>query len=284
MPEPAVILAAEALRKSFLAAGGSRPVIDGLGFAQRSGEFLAIVGPSGCGKTTLLRLLAGLAMPDGGRVLHQSAAASGPAAWISVVFQDYHRSLFPWLTVARNVGFGLRRLERNEQGRRIAAALGAVGLDGFADHYPWQLSGGMQQRVALARAIACRPALLMLDEPFASVDAQTRLNLQDLLMRIWSELRISALLVTHDIDEAVLMADRVLVLTARPARLAAEIEVDLPRPREQLATREHPRFLALRHRIFDLVRGAVGGGQSDRAEAGPGPAQNFNREGESDER
>ena len=255
------ILAADDLRKSYRAAGSTLPVIDGMSFQQRPGEFLAIVGPSGCGKTTLLRLLSGLMPPDSGRVLHRASTATRPSDWISLVFQDYHRSLFPWLTVAKNTGFGITSLPRDEQDERIRTALKSVGLDGYAEHYPWQLSGGMQQRVALARALACRPELLMLDEPFASVDAQTRLNLQDLLLEIWGSLGISALLVTHDIEEAVLMADRVLVLSSRPTRIAVEITVDLPRPRDQLTTREDPRFLQLRHRIFELVRHSVGGTQ-----------------------
>lgn len=229
-------------------------IIDSAAFSIREGEFVAVVGPSGCGKTTLLRCLAGLMAPDTGQVTHEGRPLSGPPEWLSVVFQDYNRSLFPWLTVKQNVTFGLKGRSKAEKEEIAQDVLTAVNLAHAADLYPWELSGGMQQRCALARSMAATPSLLLLDEPFASVDAQTKIDLQDMVMRICEERGLSALLVTHDIDEAVLMADRVVVLSARPARVVEEITVDLPRPRDQLLTKEAPRFLELRHHIFTSVR------------------------------
>ena len=249
------ILSVEALTKSYV--GGAVPVLQDARFWQAEGEFLAVVGPSGCGKTTLLRCIAGLMKPDGGRVLHRGVEHANPPPWLSIVFQDYNRSLFPWLSVRRNAGFGLHKLDKVERERRVNEALAAVGLSHAAELYPWQLSGGMQQRTALARSIAASPELLLLDEPFASVDAQTRMDLQDLVMRICQEMKLATLLVTHDIDEAVLMADRIVVLSTRPARVVEDIRVALPRPRDQLATKESQQFLQLRHRVFTAVRQEV---------------------------
>jgi NitT/TauT family transport system ATP-binding protein len=248
-----MILSVEGLTKSY----GATPILAGVAYGQAEGEFLAVVGPSGSGKTTLLRCIAGLVKSDAGRVLHRGAEHANPPRWLSIVFQDYNRSLFPWLSVRRNAGFGLRKLETAERDRRVEQALGAVGLAHAADLYPWQLSGGMQQRTALARSLAASPELLLLDEPFASVDAQTRMDLQDLVMRLCQELKLATLLVTHDIDEAVLMADRIVVLSTRPARVVKEIRVALPRPRDQLATKESPEFLKLRHQVFTAVRQEV---------------------------
>src|SRR5581483_9410391 len=173
------------------------------------------------------------------------------------VFQDYNRSLFPWLSVSKNVAFGLRELDKDEKAERVNQALRAVGLEHASDLYPWQLSGGMQQRCALARSIVAQPKLLLLDEPFASVDAQTRIDLQDMVMDICQRMSLSTLLVTHDIEEAVFMADKVVVLSTRPAHVVEEIAVDLPRPRDQLTTKETPEFLRLRHRVYMLVRQQV---------------------------
>ncbi|MBX6328939.1 MAG: ABC transporter ATP-binding protein [Pseudolabrys sp.] len=230
------------------------PVLKGLTFKQEPGQFVAVVGPSGCGKTTLLRCIAALAQPDEGAVLHRGQQFDDPPPWLSIVFQDYTRSLFPWLSVRKNVAFGLRDLTKNDRDERVQAALCAVNLEHAADLYPWQLSGGMQQRCALARAIVVQPKLLLLDEPFASVDAQTRIDLQDMVMDICQTMSLSTLLVTHDIDEAVFMADKVVVLSARPTHVVEEIAIDLPRPRDQLATKETPEFLHLRHRVYTLVR------------------------------
>jgi len=235
-------------------AGGALPVLEGVSFKQKPGEFLAIVGPSGCGKTTMLRCCASLMQPDSGSVFHQGETFRDPPSWLSIVFQDYNRSLFPWLSVRRNVAFGLRDMVASERERRVGEALRAVNLEHAADLYPWQLSGGMQQRCALARSIVVEPKLLMLDEPFASVDAQTRIDLQDMVMDICRKMSLSTLLVTHDIDEAVFMADKVVVLSTRPARVVEEITIDLPHPRDQLITKESPEFLRLRHHVFTSVR------------------------------
>ncbi len=250
------LLKAENLTKAY--AGNATPVLGGVDFAQTEGEFLSVVGPSGCGKTTLLRCLSGLMRPDAGGVSHRGESFTRPPEWLSIVFQDYNRSLFPWLTVRGNVGFGLRERDRAKKAAMVDDAIDAVGLSHAADLHPWQISGGMQQRCALARSLVSSPGLLLLDEPFASVDAQTRIDLQDLLMKLVAERGISALLVTHDIDEAVFMGDRVVVLSTRPARVVEEVVVDLPKPRDQLATKESPRFLELRHHVYTSVRRQAG--------------------------
>jgi NitT/TauT family transport system ATP-binding protein len=244
------ILAIENVTKGFSA--DVPAILSGMTFRQETGEFVAVVGPSGCGKTTLLRCIASLMQPDQGSVLHRGQHFDDPPPWVSIVFQDYNRSLFPWLSVRQNVAFGLRGA--NGRDERVVKALRAVDLEHAADLYPWQLSGGMQQRCALARSIVVEPRLLLLDEPFASVDAQTRIDLQDMVMNICGTMSLSALLVTHDIDEAVFMADKVVVLSTRPARVVEEIVVDLPHPRDQLATKEAPEFLRLRHHVYTLVR------------------------------
>jgi NitT/TauT family transport system ATP-binding protein len=246
------ILTVESISRTY--PGAPAPILDGLTFQQKPGEFVAIVGPSGCGKTTLLRCCAALMQPDSGSVRYAGQILRDPPQWLSIVFQDYNRSLFPWLSVKQNVGFGLTHVAKRERDERVAAALSAVRLDHAGDLYPWQLSGGMQQRCALARSIVVRPKLLLLDEPFASVDAQTRFDLQDLVMEICRSMSLSTLLVTHDMEEAVFMADKVVVLSTKPARVVEEVAVDIPYPRDQLATKESPEFLRLRHQVYTLVR------------------------------
>src|SRR5581483_941889 len=208
------ILFVDHLSKAFGSA--IAPILKGVTFRQEPGQFVAVVGPSGCGKTTLLRCIASLMQPDEGAVLHYGRRFGDPPEWLSIVFQDYNRSLFPWLSVSKNVAFGLRELDKDEKAERVNQALRAVGLEHASDLYPWQLSGGMQQRCALARSIVAQPKLLLLDEPFASVDAQTRIDLQDMVMDICQRMSLSTLLVTHDIEEAVFMADKVVVLSTRP--------------------------------------------------------------------
>ena len=227
-------------------------------FDVAEGELLAIVGPSGCGKTTLLRIMCGLLPPSEGTVLLDGRPVVRPSGEVALVFQDYSRSLFPWLNVLRNVTFPLARdgLSRAERAARAEAALSEVGLDGVGSKYPWQLSGGMQQRVAIARALVSRPEVVFLDEPFASVDALTRAELQDVLLAVHAhaeDRRVTIVHVTHDVDEAVYLADRVLVLTPSPGTVAASIEVGLPRPRTQTATRSSPRFLAVRNEVHDVI-------------------------------
>ena len=233
-------------------------VLSDVTFEVAEGELLAIVGPSGCGKTTLLRLLCGLTQPTEGTVVLDGRPVVGPPREVAIVFQDYSRSLFPWLTVTRNVAFPLRHTDLSKAGKaaRAEAILREMGLDGTASKYPWQLSGGMQQRVAIARALVSHPELLLLDEPFASVDALTRAELQDVLLRVHSsrEGRSATVVhVTHDIDEAAYLADRVLVLSPSPGRIVGAVDVGLPRPRSQTATRSSDRFLTVRNEIHDVI-------------------------------
>jgi NitT/TauT family transport system ATP-binding protein len=239
-------------------AEGGPPVLADVTFEVAAGELLAVVGPSGCGKTTLLRMLCGLTPASAGVALYDDRPVLGPPREFAVVFQDYSRSLFPWLDVMGNVMFPLRRsrLTRDERAARAEAALAQVGLPGVTGTYPWKLSGGMQQRVAIARALVSQPNVLLLDEPFASVDALTRADLQDLLLRIHTgheHRRVTIVHVTHDIDEAVYLADRVLVMRSAPGGILAAIDVALERPRTQMVTRSSPEFLALRNRILEIV-------------------------------
>jgi NitT/TauT family transport system ATP-binding protein len=225
-------------------------------FDVKEGEFISIVGPSGCGKTTLLKMICGLLEPSSGQVkIHEQQVTSSVPEMI-LVFQDYSRSLFPWLSVRKNVLFPLKNrsdLNSAEKERRAQEAIQAVGLENSFDQYPWQLSGGMQQRVAIARAIAFRPEILLLDEPFASVDALTRAELEDLVLRLQAKFKITVLLVTHDIDEAVYLADRVFVLGPPPSVVIRAVTVELPSPRSQTETRSDPRFLEIRNEIHDLI-------------------------------
>jgi NitT/TauT family transport system ATP-binding protein len=218
-------------------------------------ELACIVGPSGCGKSTLLRCIAGLLRPTAGTVtLHGDEVTEVPSD-LAVVFQDYSRSLFPWLSVRGNVEFPLRTRVSGRGARRARAmeALEWVGLADAAGKYPWQLSGGMQQRVSIARALASQPALLLMDEPFASVDAQTRGELEDLLLRVRREHGSTVLLVTHDIDESVYLGDRVLVLSKSPAAIVADLPVDLPAQRDQITTRGSSTFVELRTEVARLL-------------------------------
>ena len=226
-----------------------------LSFSVESHQLACIVGPSGCGKSTLLRCIAGLIKPTAGTVTLHGDAVQGVPDDLAVVFQDYSRSLFPWLSVRGNVEFPLRTRVRGRGARRARAleALEWVGLADAAGKYPWQLSGGMQQRVSIARALASQPALLLMDEPFASVDAQTRAELEDLLLRVRREHGSTVLLVTHDIDESVYLGDRVLVLSRSPARIVSDLTVDLPAQRDQITTRGSAAFVDLRTEIARLL-------------------------------
>jgi len=244
------------LRYVYPAAASSSVAIDDVSFTVERGQFVSIVGPSGSGKTTLLRCVAGLMPPTGGSVSLHGEPVTGVPAELAIVFQDYGRSLFPWLNVHDNVDMPLRRLglPRDEREGRIGSALAEVGLSEAARKFPWQLSGGMQQRVAIARAIAYQPSILLMDEPFASVDAQTRADLQDTTLAIWRAHGSTVLFVTHDIDEAVYLSDRVVVLSRPPASVAAEIDIDLARPRDQIETKSSPRFVELRADVARLIR------------------------------
>jgi NitT/TauT family transport system ATP-binding protein len=238
---------------------GDHLAVDGLTFGVRTGEVVSLVGPSGAGKTTALRIVAGLLEPTSGSVTIDGVPVAGPPADVAVVFQDYSRSLLPWLTVLGNVMLPLRAKGLSRATARAAAreALAAVGLAHASRHRPRELSGGMQQRVAIARALAYRPKLLVMDEPFASVDAQTRMDLEDLVLPLREEYGVTILLVTHDIDEAVYLSDQIVVLSPAPSTVLRVIDVDLPLPRSQTATKELPGFGRLRHEVLDLVRRAA---------------------------
>jgi NitT/TauT family transport system ATP-binding protein len=230
--------------------------IGNLSFQVREGEFLTLVGPSGCGKTTLLRCVSGLMAPTAGQVRFEGTAVTGPPAGVAMVFQDYSRSLMPWLSVRRNVTFPLSAagVPRARRDAIAEQSLAAVGIDRFADKHPWQLSGGMQQRVAIARALAYRPRLLLMDEPFASVDAQTRADLEDLVRDVKGEFDVTVMLVTHDIDEAVYLGDRVIVLTHPPTNVDKVVDVPLGHHRDQVTTKELPEFAHLRAEVLRSIK------------------------------
>ncbi len=235
---------------------GPRQIFEGLEFSVGQGEFVCIVGPSGVGKTTLLQSLTGLLQPSQGAVVFEGRTVKSPPEGLAIVFQDYSRSLMPWLSVLDNVALPLRSMgiKKAERVRMATEALTEVGLRDVTDAYPWQLSGGMQQRVAIARALACQPRAIVMDEPFASVDAQTRAELEDLVLRVRDHLGITVMLVTHDIDEAVYLADTVLVLSGKPATVSAMIPVELPVPRHQLDTKALPKFAELRTEVYRLIK------------------------------
>lgn len=256
--ERPVRLDVSGLKKTYTTKKGDVPVIDDLTFDLRQGEIACIVGPSGIGKTTLLKCLAGLQPITSGQATIDGHVIDGPPEELALVFQEYTRSLMPWLSVERNVELPLRHLSLSteERRQRVASSLEAVGMAEAASKYPWQLSGGMQQRVAIARAVAYRPDVLIMDEPFASVDAQTRFELEDLCLRIREQFDMTILVVTHDIDESVYLSNRVIVLGQRPAKVTDVIPVDFDGPRDQLTTRALPRFAELRSEIFELIRKA----------------------------
>jgi NitT/TauT family transport system ATP-binding protein len=224
----------------------------------REGEFLAIVGPSGCGKSTLLQIAAGLSRPTRGSVRFNGNEVTAPPPGIVYLFQQYAKSLFPWRTVIDNVAFAIEH--RPGVGRAAARThaqryLEMVGLAGVEDRYPAQLSGGMQQRVTIARALAAEPRVLLMDEPFSSVDALTRMELHTIVQELWARHGFTAVLVTHDVDEAVFLADRIAVLSSRPSTVVRVFDTQLPRPRDKITTPELPRYLALRHELLSLLLG-----------------------------
>jgi NitT/TauT family transport system ATP-binding protein len=236
---------------------GDRDVLGSIDFIVPRGEFVCIVGPSGVGKTTLLRCLSGLQVSSRGSVLVKGQPVREPARGVAVVFQDYSRSLMPWASVLHNVTLPLRAngVRRAAAETTARAALAQVALaDNVADLYPWQLSGGMQQRVAIARALAYNPEVLLMDEPFASVDAQTRADLEDLMRKLQRDLDLTVLLVTHDIDESVYLSDRVIALSGSPAGVADIVEVPLGAERDQIGTKSLPEFAAIRARVHGLIR------------------------------
>ena len=258
MAERSSMLRVDHLSKVYESAAGPVEAIGDLSFTMDAGELVCIVGPSGCGKTTLLKCIAGLLRPSGGVVEMDGVPVTGPTPSMALVFQEYGRSLYPWLTVRGNVELPLRhkRLTRAERDQLVNDALRAVGLAGVAKSHPWQLSGGMQQRVAIARAIAYEPEVLIMDEPFAAVDAQTRADLEDLVRDLHRSRGVSILFVTHDIDESVYLAGRVLVLSKSPTRVLETLDIDLPARRDQITTRALPRFTELRTHVYGQIQRA----------------------------
>jgi NitT/TauT family transport system ATP-binding protein len=229
-----------------------------LTFTLQDGELACLVGPSGCGKTTLLKIMSGLLDPTAGEVLLEGKRVEGPPPGMAVVFQEYGRSLFPWMTVRENVELPLKQKKLPGARRKelVDESLAAVDLAEAHSAYPWQLSGGMQQRVAIARAVAYEPHVLLMDEPFAAVDAQTRADLEDLIRDLWHRFQVTTLFVTHDIDEAVYLGQRVLILSNSPTVIRDDLAIDLPDERDQLTTRSSPRFAELRARVYEQIHRA----------------------------
>jgi NitT/TauT family transport system ATP-binding protein len=250
------LLKVEALRKVY--DGRDVEAVRDLTFEVCRGEFVCVVGPSGAGKTTLLKCIAGLLAPTSGSVVLEGDRVSGPPPGMAVVFQEYARSLFPWMTVRQNVELPLKhkKIPGDRRHQLVTDALAAVSLADVPGAYPWQLSGGMQQRVAIARAVAYEPHILLMDEPFAAVDAQTRADLEDLTRSLWHRMGVTTVFVTHDIDEAVYLGERVLVLSSSPTVVLDDVPIDLPVERDQLATRSSSRFAELRAHVFEQVRRA----------------------------
>lgn len=235
---------------------GGKTIIEKLTLDVKPGEFLCIVGASGCGKTTALRLAAGLYQPTSGAVTFDGQPMTHPRREIAIVFQDYGKALLPWRTAAGNIALALEaaRVPKAERADRIATLLGKVGLPNHAEKYPGEMSGGMQQRLQIARCLAQEPKALLMDEPFGALDAMTRQGLQDELLALVAANNATVVFVTHDLDEAIYLGDRVIGLLPHPGRIGIELAIDLPRPRDQLVTREHPEFLRLRRTLFDFIK------------------------------
>ncbi|MCQ1950631.1 ABC transporter ATP-binding protein [Arthrobacter sp. zg-Y859] len=267
LPEGEALLSVRGLKKVYSTDGGPIEAVRNLTFDLGHGELACLVGPSGSGKTTLLKCIAGLLGATEGEVLLDGKKVTAPPKKMAVVFQEYGRSLFPWLRVADNVELPLKNagVPKAERRQRVADALEAVGLEHVPKSYPWQLSGGMQQRVAIARAVAYQPEVLLMDEPFAAVDAQTRADLEDLTRRLWKDLGMTILFVTHDIDESVYLGERVIILSSSPTVVQEDIRIDLPEDRDQLETRGMPRFTELRHHVYEQIQLAKKGHRPDAA-------------------
>ena len=262
------------LRKVYEGSGRRVEAVRDLTFTVEAGELVCLVGPSGCGKTTLLKCVGGLLTPTAGDVFLGGERVTGPPPGMAVVFQEYGRSLFPWMRVRENVELPLKQKRLPSARRRelVADALESVGLTDATGAYPWQLSGGMQQRVAIARALAYEPDVLLMDEPFAAVDAQTRAELEDLVRGLWRQRGITILFVTHDIDEAVYLGERVLILSSSPTVVQEQLKIDLPAERDQLHTRVAPRFAELRTHVYEQIQAAKLGTPVDRVVEDQRPA------------
>ena len=256
---------------SFPVKGTTVEAVKSVSLHVQPGEFVSLIGPSGCGKSTMLNVVAGFTKPSSGTVLLDDAPIKGPGSDRGMVFQQY--SLFPWMTVRKNVEFGLKMqgVSLSERETKARTLLGMAGLLAFENHYPAQLSGGMKQRVGIVRALATSPQVLLMDEPFGALDAQTRSVMQEILTNMWQRLRLSVLFITHDIEEALFLSDRLYVMTARPGRIKAELVVDLPRPRKPEITGS-PAFMDMLYTIKQLIReeslAAMGGELTDGGLAG----------------
>jgi NitT/TauT family transport system ATP-binding protein len=235
---------------------GGKTIIEDVSLAVKPGEFLCIIGASGCGKTTALRLAAGLYQPSSGEVTFDGVAMRAPRRDVAIVFQDYGKALLPWRTAAGNVSLALETIgmPKAQRPARIDELLKKVGLPNHADKYPAEMSGGMQQRLQIARCLAQEPKALLMDEPFGALDAMTRQGLQDEVLELVAASGATVIFVTHDLEEAIYLGDRVIGLLPHPGRIGIELNIDLPRPRDQLTTREQPEFLRLRRELFDFIK------------------------------
>ena len=254
-----ILYAVDSLGVRLPAADGPRAILADVSLEVRAGEIIGIVGRSGAGKTTLLRVLGGLLDASSGTVIFDGEVVRQPPRGAVMVFQDYGNALLPWRTVARNTGLGLEgRVGRDERRRRVSDALSMVGLADRGSDYPWRLSGGMAQRVQIARALTLEPMVLLMDEPFGALDAITKAVLQDVLLSVQEETAATVVFITHDLDEAIYLSDRVLVMSGSPGAITVAVDTELPRPRDQLATRELPRYLQVRHLLGQALRAADG--------------------------
>ena len=246
-------LEASGVVKRYERDGKSLSIVEIAEFAVREGEFVTVIGPSGCGKSTFLHIVGGFIPPESGSIRVYGREVSGPGPDRGMMFQEF--ALFPWRSVAGNIAWGLESqgFEKSRIDEIVDRQLAMIGLTDFRNHYPAELSGGMKQRAALARVLAFDPKVLLMDEPFGALDAQTREVMQEELMNLWERTKKTEVFVTHDIDEAVFLGDRVVVLTARPARIREEVKIDLPRPRD-LAVRKSVQYLEYRNYIWDLIR------------------------------
>jgi NitT/TauT family transport system ATP-binding protein len=252
------------LSKQFSAHG--QAACKDISFAVGERQFVALIGPSGCGKSTLLHIASGLSRPSSGSVLFKGKEVTAPHPDMMYIFQQYNKSIFPWKSVIDNVCLGVKyrlRLPRQEIEKLGREQLKLVGLDRYATYLPYQLSGGMQQRVAIARALARRPQMLLMDEPFSAIDAMMRVELQDLLLWLWQQIGLTILFVTHDLDEALYLAQRVVVMSASPGTVAKIVEVPIPYPRSQVGTRREPVYLELRAELYRLMVEQVVAGRTE---------------------
>lgn len=237
---------------------GRKPILQNISFEIPAGQFTCIIGASGSGKTTALRLAAGLYQPTGGAVLFDGERMTAPRADVAFVFQDYGKALLPWRTAAGNVSLAMEAagVSKSERAERIETLLELVGLAGQGAKYPTEMSGGMQQRLQIARCLAQNPSVLLMDEPFGALDAMTRQGLQDEVLELVARTRTTVIFVTHDLEEAIYLGDRVIGLLPHPGRVGIDVPVHLPRPRDQMSTREEPEFLRLRRELFDFIKGS----------------------------